>query len=119
MRLFRITRMKQVKALEENFDRMLPVQESKAKKGYREQSYMVEITLHIDASCAYRVYDEFEEAQIQVQEDGSFLAKLKCPENEWVYGYILSYGPLVRVMAPERVKKLVKERLENTLKYYC
>lgn len=118
MRLFRITRMKQVKVLEENFDRVLPVQESKEKKGYREKSYMVEIMLHIDASCAYRVYDEFEESQLQVLEDGCFLAKLICPENEWVYGYILSYGPLVRVMAPERVKKQVKERLEKTLEFY-
>jgi len=116
MRLFRITRMKQV--LEEKFDRVLPVQESKGKKGYREKGYMVEISLHIDASCAYRVYDEFEEAQIQVQEDGSFHAKLNCPENEWVYGYILSFGPLVRVMSPERVKNQVKERLERTLEFY-
>lgn len=118
MRLFRITRMKQVKVLEENFERVLQMQESNEKKGYRDKSYMVEITLHIDASCAYRVYDEFEESQIQVQEDGSFLAKLNCPENEWVYGYILSYGPLVRVTAPERVKNQVRERLEKTLEFY-
>jgi len=29
------------------------------------------------------------------------------PEDGWVYGMILSYGPLVEVLAPERIRRIL------------
>ena len=67
---------------------------------------------------AYRVYDEFESEEITKNEKGNFIVKVKYPENEWVYGYILSFGEYAKVLSPERAKKIIKEKLEKSLKNY-
>ncbi len=67
---------------------------------------------------AYRVYDEFESSEITKKDNGNFIVKVEYPENEWVYGYILSFGEYVKVLSPNRVKNIIKSKLEKTLKNY-
>ena len=66
----------------------------------------------------YRVYDEFEYNEITKKENGNFVVKVEFPENEWVYGYILSFGEYIKVLSPNRVKKIIRAKLQNTLKNY-
>ena len=66
----------------------------------------------------YRVYDEFEKENISKNENGDFIVKVKYPENEWVYGYILSFGEYVKVLSPEYAKNIIRKRLEKTIKNY-
>lgn len=77
-----------------------------------------EIILSIAASEAYRVYDRFEEEEIQVQEDGSFLVTIHYSMDDWVYGMILSFGPSARVIGPESVRKEVASQLRRMLEQY-
>ena len=67
---------------------------------------------------AYRVYDEFESNEITKKEDGNFIVKVKYPENDWVYGYILSFGEYIKVLSPDKLKNIIKDKLEKTLKNY-
>ena len=67
---------------------------------------------------AYRVYDEFENSQISKKENGNFIVKVEYPENEWIYGYILSFGEHIKVLSPNSVKNIIKEKIEKTLKNY-
>ena len=66
----------------------------------------------------YRVYDEFEDSEITKKDDGSFVINVEYPENEWVYGYILSFGEYLKVLSPERVKRTIKNKIEKILKNY-
>ncbi len=53
----------------------------------------------------YRVYDEFESKEITPKkENGNFIVKVEYPENEWVYGYILSFGEYAKVLNPGYAK---------------
>jgi predicted DNA-binding transcriptional regulator YafY len=52
------------------------------------------------------------------KEDGNFIIKVKYPENEWVYGYILSFGEHIKVLSPIKAKNIIKDKLEKTLKNY-
>ena len=74
--------------------------------------------LEISISQSYRVYDEFDKECIAKTQEGNFLVKVEFPENDWVYGYILSFGENAKVISPENVKNKVKQKLRKSLKNY-
>ena len=117
VRLFKLTRMKDVRLSGDRFiapgqTDMPPVYESNPAKPF------VVLHLWIDGSQAFRVYDDFDEAQIKKQPDGHFLASVSYPEDEWVYGFLLSYGPSLKVLSPPHVKDILRERLKRMSAYY-
>ena len=113
-RIFKIARIKEVKMLQEHFERELPKEEENEKHNLK----MIELELEINKAMTYRVYDEFESKEITKKEDGNFIIKVKYPENEWVYGYILSFGEYAKVLNPGYAKNIIKDRLQETLKNY-
>lgn len=113
-RIFKISRMKEVKILDKTFERELPEVEKEEK--YNLKSVLLE--LEIGKEMAYRVYDEFESEEISKKENGNFIVKVEYPEGEWIYGFILSFGEHIKVLSPDKVKRIVKAKLEKTLKNY-
>ncbi len=113
-RIFKIARIKEVKMLQEHFERELPKEEENEKHNLK----ILELELEINKAMTYRVYDEFESKEITKKEDGNFIIKVKYPENEWVYGYILSFGEYAKVLNPGYAKNIIKDRLQETLKNY-
>ena len=108
MRLFKIRRIKKLSVTEEVFERTsenfeIPENETKAPK--------VKITMTIDKSQAYRVYDEFSEKDIKVSENGDFVITSEIIENEYLYGYLLSFGEYVKITEPTRLKKILEEKV--------
>ena len=63
------------------------------------------LEIWIDKKEAYRVYDRFEEEQLEVLEDGSFLAHMDAWMDDWIYGFLLSFGPSAKVLAPDEVRE--------------
>ena len=113
-RIFKIARIKEVKILQEHFERELPKEEENEKHNVK----IIELELEIDKAMTYRVYDEFESKEITKKEDGNFIIKVKYPENEWVYGYILSFGEYAKVLNPGYAKNIIKDKLQKILKNY-
>lgn len=113
-RVFKIARIKEIKILEEHFKREL--QQENKNEEYKFQTITLE--LEINKKMAYRVYDEFEDSEINKKDDGSFIVNVEYPENEWVYGYILSFGEYAKVLSPEKAKRIIKDKIEKTLKNY-
>ncbi|WP_240967792.1 helix-turn-helix transcriptional regulator [Paenibacillus aquistagni] len=119
VRLFKLTRMKRLEQLQDIFeerpllrtDGLLPDPPSR-------QTPSIQLVLRIDASQAYRVFDEFEEEQITKEQDGSWLVTVEYPEDEWVYGYLMSYGPYAEVLAPAYIRDILKERLQLAANRY-
>lgn len=103
-----------MKILEEHFERELPKEKKEEKYNFRN----ILLELEIDKEMIYRVYYEFENSEITKKSDGNFLIKIKYPENDWVYGYILSFGEHIKVLSPEIAKSIIKNKLEKTLKNY-
>ena len=113
-RIFKIARIKEIKILEEHFERELPKEKKEEK--YKLKNILLE--LEINKEMAYRVYDEFESEEISKNKKGDFIIKVEYPEGEWVYGFILSFGEYIKVLSPDKVKRIVKTKLEKTLKNY-
>ncbi len=76
----------------------------------KEGSKAISLTLKFAPETAYRIYDEFNESQIEKQEDGSFFVSVTWPEDNWVWSFLLSFGELVQVIEPEWVQALIRKK---------
>lgn len=115
-RLFKISRMKNLVCLDEIYDREMP--EYVWENYQADKTNIVKLVLRIDAKMAYRVYDEFEPEHVVQNSDGSFTAAVDYPEDEWVYGYILSFGNFAEVLEPKYMREIIKDKIEESLKKY-
>lgn len=115
-RIFKITRIKNLCHLNETFKRDIPKDIWSNFQSCNNR--MITLVLKIEDKMAYRIYDEFEQDCIQKNEDGSFNVTVTFPEDEWVYGYILSYGNFAEVLEPKHIREIIKRKFEEGLKKY-
>ena len=126
MRLFKVLRMKRVRVTGEVFTERTEVSEVKQVSSSiiceEPEVYLPSATrrvvIKIDASESYRVYDRFEEEELTVLPDGSFIVTLDYMLDDWVYGVILSFGPAACVLEPEDVRQEMAARIEKMLEKY-
>jgi predicted DNA-binding transcriptional regulator YafY len=115
-RIFKITRVKDLSLLNETFSGKV-FKDQEMNFAYVGQN-ISELVLKIDAAMAYRVYDEFEEENIRKDADGNFIASVTFPEDEWLYGYVLSFGNYAEVLEPVHIRAVIKEKIEKMHKKY-
>jgi predicted DNA-binding transcriptional regulator YafY len=119
LRNFKITRMREVALMEQKFERKdyaLKIPDSQdnapAKKA------LVNLKLRFQPQAGYRLYDDYDERMIHRNEDGTFELNICFPEDQWVYGYLLSFGPEVEVLEPEHIRAILCERMQQALQIY-
>jgi predicted DNA-binding transcriptional regulator YafY len=114
VRIFKLNRIRNIVLRDEFFKPRL-IDEQKFS------SYKVSYTnliIKIHSSQAYRVYDEFVEEQIEKVNEDYFMVNVGYPEDEWVYGYLLSFGCYAEVIEPLHIREIMKEKLQKTLDLY-
>lgn len=115
-RTFKLSRMENVKLTDAGFERVFD-EKSEPPDCWR-MSNLVKLTLKIDGSQGYRIFDEFPDGAVRKNDDGSFIVTLCYPEDEWVYGYILSFGHYAEVLEPPRLREIIADRLKKSLEKY-
>lgn len=113
-RFFKIMRIKDLKVLKETFDRVINLKE----EHYDKAPEIIKLILQINSKLSYRVYDEFNEENIKILDNGDFLVTVEFPLNEWIYGFILSFGENIKVIEPIFIKEKIKEILQKSLDNY-
>jgi len=84
-----------------------------------EQEFQVtSLTLWIDKKEAYRIYDRFDESELEQLPDGNFLVRCAYPLDEWVYSLILWFGPSAKVLEPEFIRTEVQNRIKRLMEIY-
>ena len=112
-RFFKLTRVKEIRLLEEHFEREMP-EDKREEKEFKN----ILLELEISKEMAFRVYDEFDISQITKKNDGNFLVKVEFPENDWVYSFILSFGEYIKILSPKYAQNIIKDKLQKSLKNY-
>ena len=74
--------------------------------------------MRVEAVLEYRVLDEFLEKDVFQNEDGSFIVRMNTIEDEWLYGYILSFGSNGKVISPPQLIKTIKEIVNRMMNNY-
>lgn len=85
----------------------------------QEQEFPVTpLTIWIDKKETYRIYDRFDESELEQLPDGNFLAHCAYPLDEWVYSLILWFGPSAKVLEPEFIREEVQDRIKKMMENY-
>jgi predicted DNA-binding transcriptional regulator YafY len=116
-RIFRLSRIKNVEILDQNFLR----KDASYKKFISqndEAQATTNIVLKFSSNARVKVEDYFEEEQMEIQENGDIIVRVSYPEDEWVYSFILSYGEHVEVLEPPWIKKIINEKAKKILEKY-
>lgn len=112
-RMFKLNRILELDVLDENFS-CGPFPEE-ADEGEEEYNTII---LRFPKKAAYRVYDEFDASQVEVQENGDFIVSVRMPEDEWLTGFLLSFGTQVEIVEPVYLREVVAEQAALTYKKY-
>lgn len=110
-RIFKLTRIIQARNMEKNFDPMEFPQEKKEMKVNYEN-----VILRFPQRMAYRIYDEFEVDEIHQDDNGDFIICAPMPIDEWLIGYLLSFGSKVCIIEPKYLKKIVYNEAKKICK---
>lgn len=113
-RVFKLFRMKRLEVLDEVF---VPQKEYIYEENAPDHSFTL-IDIWIDKKEAYRIYDRFEEDEIEVLSDGNFMVHMHASVDDWVYGVILGFGPSAKVIAPDAVRQEIRRRILEMAKRY-
>lgn len=116
-RTFRISRIKNVNVTNDLFERR-KLEVIKNVECDEEPKIMVTFKLKFYPEVLYRLYDDFDYDTIIKNDDGSYNVTVTFPEDEWVYGYIMSFGCYVEVLEPEHIREIIKNRMKKVLKFY-
>ncbi len=117
IRTFRMSRMKQIQIMPETFDRELP-QDYSLTPEYKEELDVPLFKLKFDPRIAHRLYDEFQEDQFTICEDGSYLVTVRYQLNTWTFHYLLSFGQYVEILEPETAREMLKEKALEIARIY-
>ena len=117
-RTFKLSRVKNLLVLPEVFDPSERGVQSPAEAAPERPMKLVTLLLRLDASQLYRVFDMHDAADISLCEDGNYIIRAVYPEDEWVYGFILSFGHYVEVIEPAHIREIIKDRLQKSLRHY-
>lgn len=116
-RTFKISRMMNVKITEEIFiERSSEELDEDIQKD--KFNNWIDIQLKISPEGAYMVYDQFKREEIVRNPDGSFNVNTTLPEVEWMFNYILSFGTIVEVISPRRIREIIQDKLQKLIKKY-
>lgn len=112
-RIFKLTRIIDFEVLTDGFSKYsFPEPEVKS-----EQSYQT-ILLRFPQNMAYRVYDEFNETQVSRKENGDFIVSAQMPKDDWLIGYLLSFGTQADIIEPAYLKEIVAQQAKIIYEKY-
>jgi len=116
-RMFRLSRIKNAYLTDKHFTKRETSHENyESTHGY--STPFTELKLRFSEKVLNRLYDEFDDCLISQNADGSLDVTAAMPEDEWVYGYILSFGHYVEVLEPEHIRDIIQRRMKEALKKY-
>jgi len=120
LRLYKLTRVQSLIVTDEYFPvrDLLSVDADDGTQVAHQDRVDITIKLRLMPEMTYRVYDEFDEQHVEKQEDGSFIVSVTWPEDNWVYGYVMSFGEYVEVLEPEHLRDIIKLKAQRILERY-
>jgi predicted DNA-binding transcriptional regulator YafY len=116
-RMFRLSRMKEVTALEEKF-----VRKDKTYKEYFRESFdsakIIDIVLKFPNKMRQKVIEYFGDESVIEKHENFLTVKFNMPEDEWIYSMILSFGEFVEVLEPKYMRNILKEKSKKMFELY-
>lgn len=112
-RAFRLSRIRELQITEQHFESVPKEPAALPPKPYP----MLQMELRFTKKAAHRVYDMFGEHT--VTDTGDYLTvKAVMPEDEWMYGFLMSFGDGLTVLSPVHLKNELRKRFLAALRHF-
>lgn len=115
-RLFRISRIKELRVTDQYFKSHSEMKESVFSL-MEEMGKPITIELSFPKEVSYRVYDTFEDDVIKWNGQ-EIRVNVTLPETEWLYSFIMSFGNQISILYPISLKEKIIERYKIALKHF-
>lgn len=117
-RLFKLARMKEMLVTDLSFEPHNNLADSLPwEKEWQENTNLVELDL-LFAKEMESVVDECFGEDVYRQDDGTILVQIALPENNWLFGYLLSFGTGLEVLSPPHIRTILATIAEEIYKKY-
>lgn len=118
-RLFKLLRMKGlIKEARQYVRQELPVKEMPWNNTWKSPIDGVPIVLHFPPEGKHLAEDRFDTTELQPDGNGGYIVSIDYPEDQWLYGFLLSFGNGVEVLQPEHIRcRMGKLSYEISTKY--
>lgn len=109
LRLFKLSRIININLTNEHFNErdLLNIKPNNPKEHQKQD---ITLRLKIAPEMQYRVLDEYLGCIESKEPDGSYILSVTWPEDNWVYGTILSFGEHIEVLSPPHVRDIIREK---------
>ncbi|MFC0213530.1 helix-turn-helix transcriptional regulator [Paenibacillus chartarius] len=119
IRIFRLSRMKEMEILPETFIRRSePLVKLNYGLGNKAPSSYVNLVLQLQPNARAQAEDYFGAGHIVTQPDGTLLVTARQPDEPWLYSMLLGYGPSLRILEPAHIADIVKEKAQQVVELY-
>ncbi|MFD1772388.1 helix-turn-helix transcriptional regulator [Paenibacillus rhizophilus] len=109
-RLFKLPRMKDLIKENTAYTRLdLPSDELPWNDYPGDHAAVSEVIVHFSAGDKHIAEDRFDCSELQVDGCGGYTVALRYPVDEWLYGFLLSFGPAAEVLEPAHVRRRLGE----------
>lgn len=112
-RYFKLSRIRDLKILDENFEDSYEDVVLIKKMEYKDT---VHVKLKFDRKVAFRVYDEM--GDIKEDEEGNLYAEIELPNDYNLYNYIFSFGESVEVLEPIEIRNNIRDMINKISRIY-
>lgn len=117
-RLFKLSRMKDLQVTCSSFQpRDTSMEQLDLEDPWSSSENVVALELIFENEMESIVVDWFGE-YVEKLPDGKLLAKTVLPENNWLYGFLLSFGAGVEVVSPPHIREILSEIAKEIYRKY-
>ncbi|GKU77527.1 YafY family protein [Paenibacillus sp. L3-i20] len=118
-RTFKLLRMKNLETMTATFIRKpVPSLEYRVDEGWHDSNNMATLTLHIHNSATHIAEEYFDIEDLEPLSKGDWLVKTTLPENDWLYGCLLGFGPAIEVIEPAHIRVIIAEKAARIQQLY-
>lgn len=117
-RLFKIIRMRSLALTDATFARMELSAIRDVEAGDSDSMRKpAELLLRFDRSAENIVLEWFGDGEADYRDDGLYV-RSTLPENNWLYGWLLGFGPALEVLEPPHIRKIVASMAQEVCRKY-
>ncbi len=115
-RLFKLARIKDLQLCSESFIRKeVNDDELPWDKAWYAPGNVVTLRMAFHPDFRWKIIELFGAESI---EDGQSIFKIAMPEDEWLYGFILSFADQVEVLEPVHIREIIQLKANNIMDLY-
>lgn len=116
-RVFRLQRMNNIMITNEHFVRR-KVDHAEHFIADNDKRKRETVIIKFNKSVKQRISEIFDKDQLIYNDDGSVIAKLNLPIDEWVHSLVLNFGENAEVISPESLKAEIIKKIKKMNKIY-